>query len=532
MAHAVEMLYRTEDIRAEELQKYYVETPGDRKTLDMLKARAPVLLRGSRGVGKTFLLRFAEVELKESFAEDRVLPVYVTFSRAGLLRIDEDGFMPWMIARISNAIKRAVTRNGISVPESSTLVALTSGSTTGPSRSLDERVIEHFEGYGDGTFDANQAEALPDPDELREAIEDLCEDLDIQRIVLLIDEAAHVFVPAQQREFFTMMRDLRSPRISVKAAVYPGATSFGQAFQPTHDATVIDVERGVTDPGYREAMRQIVLRQHPEGQAELEQYGEAFDVLAFASMGNPRVLLKTYAASLRFNRAKAQDSIREYYRESVWAEHSNLGDRYPGHRALIDWGRTFLEHEVLPTLHARNIDATSTSSAIWIHRDAPKTVHFALSLLCYSGILLEGESGIRATRKEIGTRYVVNFGCNFAQDAEPVAYGTLVRDNFSLKRMQEFGSNHAQFAGIRDLVLADAEEEGAAALTERLEESYQVLELTQFQKSKIAELGITSIGQVLSASEEQFQTLHYVGEVRARQIRNAAITAVIEYLSG
>ena len=52
-----------------------------------------------------------------------------------------------------------------------------------------------------------------------------------------------------------------------------------------------------------------------------------------------------------------------------------------------------------------------------------KTVREALSLLCYSGILLEGVSGIRATRSEVGTRYFVNLGCNFAQDAEPIAYG-------------------------------------------------------------------------------------------------------------
>ena len=532
MSNAIEIFYRTEDLELEELKRFYVETPGDRSTIDLLKARAPVLLRGSRGVGKSFLLRMAEAELKSEFDSRRVLPVYVTFSRAGLLRTGDDGFIPWMIARISTAVKRAVTRYGLSMPEGSALAALTGPPSAGGVASPDEVVIQQFEGLSIEALHRRDVPTMPDPDDLKIAIEDLCEDLSISRIVLLVDEAAHVFVPEQQREFFTMMRDLRSPRLSVKAAVYPGATSYGQAFQPTHDASVVDVERGVTDPGYSSAMREIVIRQHSEGKRLLEQYGEAFDVLAFASMGNPRVLLKTYASSLPFNRSRAQESIRDYYREEVWAEHSKLGERYPGHRELIDWGRTFLERDVLPALHSRNQEAALASSAIWIHRDAPQTVRHALSLLCYSGLLLEGESGIRATRSETGTRYVVNFGCNFAVAAEPIQYGSGVRNSFSLKRMQEFGANHSAFDEVRDLDVSALESGASAALDARLEDSYELLEITQFQKEKIAELGLSNIGEVLAATEAQFQTLHYVGEVRARQIRNAALTAVIEYLSG
>jgi hypothetical protein len=103
-----------------------------------------------------------------------------------------------------------------------------------------------------------------------------------------------------------------------------------------------------------------------------------------------------------------QESIRNYYREGIWAEHSNLAERYPGLRALIDWGRTFFERDVLPVLWRRNQNVSESSSTIWIHRDAPQVVKEALRLLCYSGILLEEVSGIRATRSEVGTRYIVN----------------------------------------------------------------------------------------------------------------------------
>lgn len=530
MPDLANLFYRTEDLRLDEVLDYYVESPGDAAVVEQLKSRSPIVLRGSRGVGKSFLLRVAEAGLKEQFDSDRVLPVYVTFSRAGLLRQTASGFIPWMIARISTAVKRSVTSYGLALSDDAALVELTRGHRRG-SGPLDQLVVDQLEQFWTSPDDESASRALPDADELREALDDLCAELALRRIVLFIDEAAHVFIPEQQRQFFTLMRDLRSPFISVKAAVYPGATSYGESFQPSHDATVLDVERSVTDPSYSESMRAIVTKQHPDGVRALNQYGEAFDVLASSAMGNPRVLLKTYAAALPFNRSRAQESMRNYYREEIWSEHSNLAERYPGHRELIDWGRNFLERDVLPALHSRNQAASETSSAIWIHRDAPQSVREALSLLCYSGILLEGVSGIRATRSELGTRYLVNLGCGFAQDGEPVAYGAIVRRSLSVKRMQEFGANHSAYRPIAQLSLTDYAE-GNVALEARLKEDLSVLDLTSFQKSKLRELELKTIGAVLSASEELFQTLHYVGPVRARQMRNSAITAVIEYLSG
>jgi hypothetical protein len=526
---STELFYRTEDLRLDEVLGYYVETANDRTIVERLKSRSPVVLRGSRGVGKSFLLRVAEAELKDDFESERVLPVYITFARAGLIRQSAEGFLPWMIAKISAGIRRTVTAYGLALPVTSALIELMS---VGRRASLDETVEAESERFWDRDKPISAASNMPDSDTLRDAIEDLCDELGIRRLILLVDEAAHVFIPEQQRQFFTLMRDLRSSRISVKAAVYPGATAYGESFQPSHDATVMDVERSVVDPAYAEAMREIVLKQDPTLRKVIETNGEAFDVLAYAATGNPRILLKTVASSLPLGRGRMQESIRSYYREEIWAEHSNLAQRYPGHRDLIDWGRTFLERDVLPALHRRNQGVAETSSAIWIHRDAPQVVREALRLLCYSGILLEGVSGIRATRSEPGTRYIVNFGCNFAQDGEPIAYGAAVRRGFTVRRMQEFGAKHTAYRTIDGLPLANLTENGNAALEARLQESIDALDLTFFQKSKLRELDLSNIGDVLSADEARFRTLHYVGRVRSRQMRNAAIMAVIEYLSG
>ena len=74
-----ELYLRTEDIDDKDILNLCIENEQDRETINLLKSRTPVILEGSRGVGKSFLMRVAAQELKESFAEERVLPVYIYF---------------------------------------------------------------------------------------------------------------------------------------------------------------------------------------------------------------------------------------------------------------------------------------------------------------------------------------------------------------------------------------------------------------------------------------------------------------------
>jgi hypothetical protein len=406
---AQDLFYRTEDIALDDIQSFFVETEADRRLVDACKGRASVVLQGSRGVGKSFILRVAQAELEKAFDADGVLPVYVTFNKAGLLQTaDPLQFQRWMMAKLCSRIMRAVRQRGLVPQETSILPTLTpSGASASTVQAMLLDIERKFEDSWKQPGQQVDASDTLDPQLLKDAIEDLCAETKLRRVVLLVDEAAHVFIPDQQRHFFTLMRDLRSPYISVKAAVYPGVTSFGDSFQMSHDATLLSVDRDILDDGFVAAMREIVLKQDPELATQIRRYGEVFDALSFASTGNPRILLKTLARATPLNTQNAQRSIREYYRESIWAEHSALADRYIGHAALIDWGREFIEAHVIGELHDRNTRADGDASiALWIHRDAPASVKEALRLLCYSGILQEAGSGLRATRSGTGSRYI------------------------------------------------------------------------------------------------------------------------------
>ncbi|MEU0953705.1 hypothetical protein ABZ353_15400 [Streptomyces niveus] len=530
---AGDLFFRTEDIRQEEVLSYLVETRSDRDVIKSLKGRSPVILKGSRGVGKSFLMRAAESELKSSFNETKILPVYVTFARAGLIRANTpDRFMLWMMSKVCNSIVRTASAYGLTLPAGSAIADI-QGRKSADGSSEMERVEVALEESWRVSGSADPKMEIPDSDILRDAIEDLCRYAALKRICLFVDEAAHVFIPEQQRQFFTLMRDLRSPFISVKAAVYPGATAYGDSFQPMHDASVLTVDRLLTEADYAANMRQVVYKQDSSLKSTIERNGEVFDSLAYAATGNPRTLLKTLDRLSQFNRRNIQEVIKEYYREDIWAEHSALRERYPGHGALIDWGRTFMEGSVIPALYDRNRASKSdTTSFLWVHRDAPHAVREALRLLSYSGILQEGVSGIRGTRSQIGTRYMVNLGCLCSLDADPITFGGKVRSSLSIKRWVEYGPNHAEFRPLIKFSLSEVESEGNQALDAQLKRSIDKLDLSDFQRSSLHSLGFGTIGDVLAADEKDFMRAHYVGPKRSRKMRNSAVAAVLEYLSG
>lgn len=85
-------------------------------------------MQGARGVGKSFLLKFAQKELNEDFSKSKTLAVYVTFNKAGLLQTsDANRFKHWMLAKICDRIIREARKQGLLQNQSSIFALLSSG---------------------------------------------------------------------------------------------------------------------------------------------------------------------------------------------------------------------------------------------------------------------------------------------------------------------------------------------------------------------------------------------------------------------
>ncbi|EOH92394.1 hypothetical protein UAW_03059 [Enterococcus haemoperoxidus ATCC BAA-382] len=535
--------YRTEDIKPDEVHNYFVESNEDRKIIESLKDVPPVILVGSRGVGKSFLFRMAQYELNKDFESKKILPVYVTFRGSCLIdRSNQGQFHKWMLAKICNEILRALRKRGLM-----SLTLETTRSLSGDNQIFEdtetsfEKIAKAFENSWKTQSSVINTAILPDIDVFLNAIEDICEELGIQRIKIFIDEAAHVFIAEQQRQFFTLYRDLRSPYLTCNAAVYPGVTVYGDSFQPSHDAVMINLSRDVQEENYLRTMKEIVLKQSEGDKLAkiISERGENFKILAYAASGNPRHLLKTITKAQNLTSKNVNNIFRDYYRVDIWSEHSQLAEKYSGHKSLIDWGRNFIEDEVLPSIKEKNdsrltiveLAKKSSSSYFWVHRDVPENIKNSLRLLEYTGILKENGSGIKGTRKQVGNRYFVNLGLLLSLESTPTSNGLEIINFLSPRIPTEYGINNKLYKEIEDLNIDIKNSELSTILKDLLAKKINVLDLPKWQTDELKKIGMTTIEDILRASEDRFKEIFMVGEIRARRISNSAKSAVYEYLS-
>lgn len=534
-----DLLFRTEDIPNEDILDLFVETRQDRDVIEKLKSISPIILVGSRGVGKSFLMKVAEEELNKDFNEDKILPVYLTFNKSSLIHSnDKSQFSNWMLSLICTKIIRQLRRKGLLANLPQSINVLSGGEYSEETLKIEEVAKLYEESWRNPENEISTA-SIPTVDDFKDALQEICEDLGIKRVNLLIDEAAHIFRPEQQRQFFTLFRDLRSPNISCNAAVYPGVTSYGDVFQYTQDATFININRDVFSDTYVDRMREIVEKQTDSDSnllTEISRNRNNFEILAFAASGNPRFLLKTISRTSKVNSSQLNETIREFYKVELLAEHSNLSEKYPGQTGLIDWGRQFIENVILPEIQKKNLNYLQndkqTSCFIWVHKDVPQTVKESLRLLEYTGIIQEHGKGIKATNAEVGTRYLINLGCIFSQESTPSTTALPIARNITSKRMTEFGMNNPYFKDLVDKIPDFKENDMTEILSKELSKSIDVLDLSYWIKDTLKGINILTVQDILTTTEANLKKAYYVGDKRARLVKSAATTSVYEYLNG
>lgn len=529
-----ELLIRTEDIADDQLLDLYVETKQDRSYVTELKKTTPVILVGSRGVGKSFLMRVAYKELFDAFPHDRVMPVYITFTKSSLVSVGGNNeFHGWMMSRICVSIIRQMKKLGLLVPSRS-LDVLSGGQYQEQKKLAIEEIKDAFEESWRKKSNVDIT-AIPTVDDLKEAIEDFCIENNVNRIVLFIDEAAHVFIRAQQVQFFTMFRDLRCPYISCNAAVYPGVTAFGNVFQTAQDASFLNMNRDVSSSDYVEKMREIVEKQQPSSKLldDISRHKEYFSDLAYAASGNPRLLLKTLSKLPAFKTNEINTVIKEFYKADILGDHSLMEEKYPSLRDLIKWGRDFLDNNLLPELQKRNnagLATGQTTCYFWVSNHCPKAVEHALDLLEYTGLIIKDKSAIKSSKSEVGSRYMVNIGCLLSLEANPLSTAHDIILCFKVNKFAEFGANSPAFEGIKDSLSVISENEVSDSLQKQLDKSIKVLDISARMKEKLREIGINTVREVMEATESKLMEAPYVGQVRSRNMKTAAMNSVYEYL--
>ena len=139
---------------------------------------------------------------------------------------------------------------------------------------------------------------------------------------------------------------------------------------------------------------------------------------------------------------------------------------------------------------------------------------------------------MKATRSEVGTRYLVNIGCLLALEATPASNGFEIAKNVTPKRMAEYGMNSPYYKDLMDKIPRFAEIDLSESLNRVLEQSINELDLSSWLIEGLKTIGISTLKDLLNAKESDIQKIYYVGTKRSRFVKNQAISAVYEFLNG
>lgn len=577
---------RTEDLTSEEIKDYGCIGEEETRILTLLKGPGCHLLEGSRGVGKSMLLRLAELELDEDFEVDKTVGVYVNFKTSVLLENDRFSneyysFKIWVMAKILQAFTNKMLRLGL-IEGDTTLAPykrlLNVSDIKAYGRSLDEKIIKlqrlavtkdkEERRKIEEEIGIEFADILNNVEVITDTIREVCEKINIKRVVFLFDEAAHTFIPEQQKIFFEMVKLLHGDIVSIKVAVYPGVTSYGGNFEYGQDAIPIPLERYDMYTKTSRAKSSRFFRQLLQKRVgnssiarKIFQRGEMLDLAVYLSNGNPRAFLHIMSKLERDKEFSVRNVLlatADYVENELTVYHNELSKRLPKLANIVALGYDVLKHYIINEIKKKNAGKAPAfrkqTVFFTIEKESEYKIHRAMQLLCYSGLINKvGLVKIRA--RKTAPRYAINLGLIASEKAFAQRFARKPGDAIKLISKDDYREFYATDQTFDELVKAhketlapctncgrDRENPQHAGcpycmqpypkdsiLPSLLEEPINILPLPKYILGLITENGkFTTIKDVLFSTLEDLQTIHGIGFVRSRMIRNAAE----EHISG
>jgi len=481
------LVLAAEDFDLQEFRALHKFSANDERVVAKLIAHGPVLLQGSRGSGKSALMREAAERLPLA-PNSPALGVYLSLRHMPLLRSAGDEYQRILCELLIDRVNRIVSESPYSFDASPTLSSVQKGLT------------------------------------------DLAQILQ-KRIVLMFDDAAHIGREASLADFFDVFRTLGSSAVSCKATIYPGVTNFGNRFDVYNDATVVDVIRDEDQPGFAALFAEVVKARYPE----LAERPFASDLTLedFASFVGKSVLGNMRSFIFACNDvANSED-------KSVGLP--TLGKCFLEMTTNFYWP---LIDEVKPKLGkyvpivgpAKDIAETllaecgrQQNPSVIIHRDIISRLAKAFEILEYVGFISKRESSKAMKSGGRGSRYAINL-CMLL---EHVPGTRLTADLFQKWKMRddEPVQLHSKATSLATIRLPDL---AANQDPEILNDPVEVLRkspaypygISDRMVEKLHAAQILTVRNLYEATEQQLDAIDYVGEYRVRQLKNVVAQAI------
>lgn len=590
-----QLAIRTESLTDNEIKIFFV---GESETyVNQLLDGEHYLLEGSRGVGKTMLMRFTELEADKMFHSKRIFTSYISFEDS--LKVERlrgssaeyNPFLQWTMGKILKSILDKIALLKIDKEEKDKKCLIDNLSKifgmqvnfeqySNLANLLKEyiniletanyKTSEDIKKYAKDSLGIKVDElfkALNTAVTFKKFLEKFCDDTEINRLVLLFDEAAHTLSEQQQEEFFSFMKGLRSTKISCKAAVYPGISSYGKDFDYGHDAKVLRLDRKPEEGDkYYNFLKSILKKRigNSEVWTYLNTNNEVFDTLITSCFGNPRhlfFLLEYFEDILKTSNVReVPTAVKNYVEQILWKYYLGLQQRLSRLKIPVESGYNFITGLTIPQLREQN--------NAWRRKTKPKlTIYIAIEneifddlkdmigVLIYAGILSErGQQSIG--QNKYGKAYAINTAICISENVlkRDKNTGNSLYNEIKLLDKQRVKIYYKGTKEITNLISnlkksttlicpncgkdrntewkvcpfctkAYPEEE---SLYEKLRShSIDYLPITNRLKIRVKDK-YKKIGEILDASDSEVDKIYYIGPVRVKIIK----TAAIEYLAG
>ncbi|MDE7416953.1 MAG: ATP-binding protein [Lachnospiraceae bacterium] len=482
-----DLILACEDFSQEDFEKYHCFYKYENNIIDQLMAHGPVLLKGGRGAGKSALLREADRRLKSQ--NSRACGIYLSLRHLPLLRSQgkqyEDEFLRILIDRIK------------------------------------EVALKEY------SYDfACEVEVYA----VHKAIMEFSEKIN-KRIVLLLDDAAHIGREAGLEEFFSIFRTLSSSCVSCKAAIYPGVTKFGARFDVYNDAKVIDISRRFGQSGFQDFFYEVMKLRYPNRVDDKNIFGslsamEVANFLGMAVLGNVRSYIR--GCSLIFEKEEKVTFLNlnsvflELASNFYWPMLEEIRAKIGIYEPLIDCCMDIAEIIF-------NECGVKKATSFIIHRNLANKFSKPLEILEYAGFISKREASRGMKQGGRGVRYAVNL-CNTLEKVEGARLTKSLYEEWVNVKVEDiqFAANNTAFA---EKILPNVDFENNLGI---LDSDIEILKkskvfpygLTDDKIERLKSEGYCTVGKLAECTEADLRKIHRIGDWTVERIKNVVDQAI------
>ena len=481
------LVLAAEDFSLADFKALHRFSKNDERVISKLMAHGPVLLQGSRGSGKSALMREAADRLALT-AEVPALAIYLSLRHMPLLRSVGDEYQRILCELLIERIRRVLGSSEIIFDAAPTLASVQSGLT------------------------------------------DLAQSLG-RRLVIMFDDAAHLGREASLADFFDVFRTLSNSAISCKATIYPGVTNFGNRFDVYNDATVVDVIRDEDQAGFADLFTEVITARYPD--LASRRFGSDLalkDVASFVGksvLGNMRgFLFACNALSLSDAETIGLTELGKCFLELTtnfyWPLIDEVKPKLGKYVPIVDSSKEVAE------ILLRECGRPQSTSVI-VHRDIVARLAKAFEILEYAGFISKRESSKAMKSGGRGSRYAINL-CMLL---EHISGARLTQDVYNKlnRNLGEPVQLHSKGLVLGNISLPPvSENQEPEILNDPIETLRKSLMypygLTDNMIESLQNGGYLTIRDASGATDQQLDELKGIGGAKVLRIRNVIGQAV------